>query len=159
MRHTIMYSHLARLVTRNWPWTIAAWLIAVGVVRFVAPAWDDVTLDGDLAFLPAKPSERFVASVWEREAFPETRGKSQMVLVVARKTSRWSHPTCNLSTSSRVAFHNRLGATEWKRGEQYSAKATGGGTCWKCGRSGQPARIGSRGMDQSLGGAGRGPKA
>lgn len=63
---------------------LALWVCAVVAVRVGTPRWDDVTHDGDFAYLPREmPSsqgERLLAS-----AFPETLSKSQIVLVVARE--------------------------------------------------------------------------
>lgn len=78
-----MYRHLANFVSRWWLPVILFWVGIAGVVRFAAPRWDDVTRDGDLAYLPAE-----MASVRGekllREAFPDHRSKSQMVVVCER---------------------------------------------------------------------------
>jgi RND superfamily putative drug exporter len=47
-----------------------------------APKWNDVTLDGDFAFLP-EDQLSIIGEKWIREGFARNRSKSQMVLVVA----------------------------------------------------------------------------
>ena len=78
-----MFSRLGFIVSRWWLIVLAFWVSAVVVVLMGAPRWDDVTHDGDFAYLPSEMSssqgERLLAS-----AFPDTLSKSQIVLVVAR---------------------------------------------------------------------------
>lgn len=78
-----MYERLGRTISRHWAATILIWIGVWGALRVVAPSWDDVTRDGDLAYLP----EAMVSVQGERlfnAAFPQTRSKSQMVVVLAR---------------------------------------------------------------------------
>lgn len=78
-----IYQRLANLVSRWWLPVILVWLGIAAGVRYAAPRWDDVTRDGDLAYLPDE-----MASVRGekllREAFPNHRSKSQIVLVCER---------------------------------------------------------------------------
>jgi RND superfamily putative drug exporter len=59
----------------------------VGVVHVLAPRWDEVTYDGDFAYLPDSMTsvrgERLLAA-----AFPDYYSKSQLALVVARDKGR-----------------------------------------------------------------------
>ena len=75
-----MFSRLGFIVSRWWLVVLAFWVSAVVVVRVGAPRWDDVTHDGDFAYLPSEMSssqgERLLAS-----AFPDTLSKSQIALV------------------------------------------------------------------------------
>ncbi|MGA2034672.1 MAG: MMPL family transporter [Thermoguttaceae bacterium] len=78
-----MFARLAKFVSRHWLLVLLAWVaIAVGA-KFIAPRWDDVTHDGDFAYLPARMTsvrgEKLVAA-----AFPDLETKSQVVLIVAR---------------------------------------------------------------------------
>ena len=79
-----MFSRLGIMVSRWWLIVLAFWASVVAAVVVGAPRWDDVTHDGDFAYLPSEMSssrgERLLAS-----AFPDTQSKSQIVLVAARK--------------------------------------------------------------------------
>jgi len=78
-----MFAYLGAWVSRHWLIVILFWVALVVTLKATAPRWDDVTHDGDLAYLPASmPSvvgERLLA-----EAFPGNKAKSQLVLVVER---------------------------------------------------------------------------
>jgi len=82
-----MYHRLGSFVSRFWPLVILFWIaLAVGINQ-VAPKWDDVTHDGDLAYLPGEmPSVRGAAML--AQAFPENKTKSQIVVVVERDDGR-----------------------------------------------------------------------
>lgn len=112
-----MFAFLGQFVARRWPWVIAAWLVLVALVRFVAPAWDDVTKDGDLAFLPASmPSvqgQRLAA-----EAFAATRAKSELVIIAARQDRKLSPADLKIADQITARFHNRLGISEFLRGQR-----------------------------------------
>jgi putative drug exporter of the RND superfamily len=78
-----MFAHLARFVSRHWVLVLLAWVAIPLAVAMVAPRWEDVTRDGDFAYLPA----RMTSARGERLlglAFPNLNSKSQIVLVVAR---------------------------------------------------------------------------
>ena len=48
-----MFSRLGTFVSRHWLLTILMWIALVVLVRCVTPAWDSVTHDGDLAYMPS----------------------------------------------------------------------------------------------------------
>ena len=78
-----MFDWLGALIARRWALVVVCWLLlAVGLHR-VAPRWNDVTHDGDLAYLPPSlPSvegERLL-----NQAFPAQQSKSEMAIVVER---------------------------------------------------------------------------
>ncbi|HUY87726.1 MAG TPA: MMPL family transporter [Pirellulales bacterium] len=78
-----MYERLGRTISRHWAATILAWIGIWSGLHLIAPRWDDVTRDGDLAYLPAE----MVSVQGERllnAAFPQIRSKSQMAVVLAR---------------------------------------------------------------------------
>jgi RND superfamily putative drug exporter len=78
-----MYAFLGRFVARHWLGMILFWIALAVTLQLIAPQWDDVTKDGDLAYLPAE-----MTSVRAEElisnAFPDDNGKSQIVLVLER---------------------------------------------------------------------------
>lgn len=80
----MMYERLGRTISRHWAATILAWIAIWGGLHLIAPRWDDVTRDGDLAYLPAQ-----MVSVQGEQllnaAFPEIRSKSQMAVVLGRE--------------------------------------------------------------------------
>lgn len=82
-----MFRLLGKGVTRFWWLILAGWVAAAVLIKLAAPSWDDVTHDGDLAYLPATMTsvraERLLA-----QAFPEGKAKSQMVLIVSRADGR-----------------------------------------------------------------------
>lgn len=79
-----MFSRLGIMVSRWWLIVLAFWASVITAVMIGAPRWDDVTHDGDFAYLPSEMSssqgERLLAA-----AFQNTQSKSQIVLVAARK--------------------------------------------------------------------------
>lgn len=78
-----MYKLLGEWISRHWLLTIVGWAALAGAVRWLAPSWDSVTHDGDLAYMPDEmPSVRGEQLL--RRAFPENLSKSQMVVVCAR---------------------------------------------------------------------------
>lgn len=78
-----MFDFLGRVIARHWAWVILGWIVLAAGLHAVAPRWDDVTNDGDLAYLPAYMTsvrgEKLLA-----QAFPENRAKSQIVFVCER---------------------------------------------------------------------------
>ena len=59
------------------------WLGAVAIIQSAAPSWKQIINDGDFAYLPADlPS--VVGERWMSEAFPWQRGRSQVVMAIAR---------------------------------------------------------------------------
>ncbi|HEX4149713.1 MAG TPA: MMPL family transporter [Pirellulales bacterium] len=79
-----MFEALGQFIAHRWQFAILAWVVAGVALTLVAPRWDDVTNDGDLAYMPDRMTsvrgEKLMA-----EAFPEDTSKSQIVLVVARE--------------------------------------------------------------------------
>ena len=79
-----MFIRLGTFVARHWLAVIVAWGLLVAALRWLTPAWDDVTQDGDMAYLPDQmPSvvgERLLA-----ESFPKHRAKSQIALLICRE--------------------------------------------------------------------------
>ncbi len=84
-----MFKTLGIFVARHPLAVMLFWFAAAVVARWTAPAWDSVTNDGDLAYLP----DRMTTVRGERllsQAFPENKAKSQLVLIAARKDGQLS---------------------------------------------------------------------
>ena len=78
-----MFHRLGGFVSRHWLLVILAWIAAATALHKIAPRWDDVTRDGDLAYLPPAMVSVQGEALLER-AFPDHRSKSQIVLVCQR---------------------------------------------------------------------------
>ena len=78
-----MFERLGAFISRHWGPIVLAWVLLACLLHAVAPRWNDVTHDGDLAYLPdnlpSTEGERLMA-----RAFPDQRAKSQIAIVVER---------------------------------------------------------------------------
>jgi RND superfamily putative drug exporter len=79
-----MFHRLGNLVSRHWAVVLLAWVCLVAGLPWVAPRWEDVTLDGDFAYLPARMTSVRGEKLLER-AFPEQLARSSVALVFARR--------------------------------------------------------------------------
>ncbi|MCA9178021.1 MAG: MMPL family transporter [Planctomycetales bacterium] len=79
-----MFTKLGDSVTRNWQVVLTFWAGLTLVLGLVAPSWDQITNDGDFAYLPADVSSVQAEKILE-EAFPRDRAKSQVAVVLFRK--------------------------------------------------------------------------
>lgn len=79
-----MKLHLGQFVARRWKLILLLWGTAVVLIALFVPKWDDVTVDGDLAYMPEE-MPNVLGQALIQEAFPDRRAKSQMVLVLARR--------------------------------------------------------------------------
>lgn len=75
--------HLGRLIDRHRWWVLLGWLAVLVLLRFSAPRWESVAIDGDLKHLPANTTT-FRGAKLLAEAFPGDLAKSQLVLVFTR---------------------------------------------------------------------------
>ncbi len=103
-----MFDRLGAVVARHWKPIILAWLGLAGALHLVAPRWNDVTHDGDLAYLPAGLPSVAGAELLSR-AFPENKAKSELGIVVQRSDGRLSAVDLAWSDSLAVAFRERQG--------------------------------------------------
>ena len=62
---------------------LVAWVVIPVVLYLVAPKWDEITHDGDFAYLPPRMTSVRGEELLEK-TFPELASKSNVVLVVAR---------------------------------------------------------------------------
>ena len=78
-----MFAALGRFVSGRWAWVLPAWFAVVLAVVAVRPAWEDVTADGEFAFLPAGAPSRRAERLF-RESFSDDLLRSSVVLVATR---------------------------------------------------------------------------
>src|SRR5208283_3958847 len=78
-----MFVKFARFISRHWIAVLIAWAVAPVVLFLVAPKWDEITHDGDFAYLPPTMTSVRGEELLEK-AFPDLASKSSVVLVVAR---------------------------------------------------------------------------
>jgi len=111
---TPMLTRLRIAVLRYWwLYVLAAWAAVLVAIDLAAPRWDDVTHDGDFAYLPREMRtvwgrpER-MTSVWgeklQEVAFPEVLSKSQVALIVARSDGKLQGPDFYVADRLREKF-------------------------------------------------------
>jgi RND superfamily putative drug exporter len=117
-----MFELFAKAITRWWWAVILIWIaVAVGV-RAVAPRWDDITYDGDLAYLPdTLPS--YVGEKLLEDAFPQDRAKSQIVLVIARDDEPLAGADFDVAYDVARRFKNYHGITSFERAKSLRLQA------------------------------------
>lgn len=117
-----MFVPLGKFVTRHWLAVIVGWVLIVAVLAAVAPNWDDVTRDGDLAFLPPQmPSvrgEQLLAA-----AFPRDRAKSEIAVFIGRDDGKLQGDELAVAYDLARRFKNLHGAAALIRANQYFAEA------------------------------------
>ncbi|PQO44085.1 MMPL family transporter [Blastopirellula marina] len=79
----LIFERLGQLIARRWILIIVIWITVAVCAVLAPPHWDDVTLDGDLAYLPSSSPE-LVAERQMAAAFPDHKAKSQIVIVASR---------------------------------------------------------------------------
>jgi len=120
-----MFAWLGGLVSRQWIATILMWLALVLCLRSLAPPWDDVTQDGDLAFLPAEmPS--VVGERLRTDAFPAQRAQSQVVIVFARAGEPLTSEDLQAADRFAARFHVHLACNLMSRAAELPAEESTG---------------------------------
>jgi len=117
-----MFSRLGILVSRHWLTVIVIWVLVVALLRWVSPAWDDVTRDGDLAYLPNEmPS--VVGERWLTDAFPHTRAKSHITFFVARDDRGFDKDDQSVADDLARRLKNLHGVAALAQSERLAAEA------------------------------------
>jgi len=117
-----MFLQLGRWVSGFWWAVILFWMALVFGLALIAPDWDDVTMDGDFAYLPGgMPS--VVGEQLTQEAFHANRARSKIVLVAAREDGTLGPDDFRIANKLAVPFQNMLGVVELTRGRQMIAEA------------------------------------
>jgi len=79
-----MFAKLGHFVSRWWPGFLLAWAVVFGLILWAAPAFQDVVLDREFAFLPETTPSRRGEAAFEK-AFPQQYHPSSLVLVLRRQ--------------------------------------------------------------------------
>ena len=112
-----MFTRLAHFVTRRWMLVVTLWFTVLLGVRAVAPGWQDVVHDGDFAYLPDNmPS--VVGEKWMSEAFPRQRGRSQVVVAIARHESAMTREDIHVAYDVARRLKNLYGAAQLARARE-----------------------------------------
>jgi RND superfamily putative drug exporter len=78
-----MYDKLGSFISRRWKLVILFWVAVAVAIWSVAPSWDEVSKDGDLAYLPARMTSVRGQKLYG-EAFPNNKSRSEVVVVIER---------------------------------------------------------------------------
>src|SRR5687767_7461515 len=114
-----MYEQLGSFVSRYWALVILAWVAAgvgprPGAQRAIGihftPTWDEVTKDGDLAYLPARMTSVRGQQLYG-EAFPNNKSRAEVVVVIERETGL-EQPDLDLAQSIADFFEGER--VEWE---------------------------------------------
>ncbi len=105
-----MFNRLASMVSRHWVLVLVVWAVVVASVHRQAPRWDDVSADGDFAYLPAHMTSVRGGRLLEA-AFPEKLAKSQVALVVARGRGQLTEDDLKIADRLAAKYAPREGET------------------------------------------------
>jgi RND superfamily putative drug exporter len=78
-----MFRLLGWIVEKAWPVLLVGWVAVLVGLYYFAPAWNQISSSGELAFLPADSPSRRAETQFD-EAFPGERVGSRIVLVISR---------------------------------------------------------------------------
>ncbi|MGA2798442.1 MAG: MMPL family transporter [Thermoguttaceae bacterium] len=79
-----MFDRLGAFIIRHWIFVLLGWAALTVFIHYKGPRWDDVTHDGDFAYLPSS-MQSVQADRLLKEAFPNCESQSQIIMVVARR--------------------------------------------------------------------------
>ena len=99
----MFFDRLGNVISRRWGWILAFWVLLVAGVHLVAPRWDDVTHDGDFAYLPDRMTSVRGEKLLEA-GFPDFFSKSQVALVVARNDGKLGEADYDVAQRLLTAF-------------------------------------------------------
>ena len=107
-------------VIQRWRAVLVAWLALAVLLRFLAPEWEDIAADGDLAFLPKSvPSAMGQQAV--EAAFPATTGRSQFVCVLVSESGKLSAPEKAVGLEIARRLHWMAAKGAWQELSESSA--------------------------------------
>lgn len=116
-----MFQRLGEIVSRYWLVTIVIWIVLVIVVRRNTPSWDDVTHDGDLAYMPAYMPSVQGEQLLE-QAFPDGRSKSEAIIILSREDREIDLLDLETAKSFVCRMKNLLGASKYAQHQRLLAE-------------------------------------
>jgi RND superfamily putative drug exporter len=117
-----MFHWLGKAISKHWLAVILFWIaLAIGL-KLVAPNWDDITNDGDLAFLPSELPSVAGEELLE-QAFPYNRARSQIVLLAVREDGQIQSDDIYVAADLARRFRNIHGAASFERGKGLALQA------------------------------------
>ena len=78
-----MFSILGKMVSRAWPAILVAWIVALVVLKLVAPPWKEVAANGEFAFLPQTVPSRMGEDLF-RKGWEEPFASNVVVIAAIR---------------------------------------------------------------------------
>ncbi|MEM7475450.1 MAG: MMPL family transporter [Planctomycetota bacterium] len=112
-------AHVAGWLTKHWGWVLVGWIVLTVSLKTVAPNWDDIAADGDLAFLPPSVPSAVGRKAME-EAFPGTSTRSQLVVVLANESEQLSSGDLALGLDLSRRLHWLAGKNAWREIQENS---------------------------------------
>lgn len=99
-------------MTRHWPAVIGAWIALAVLLRLIAPSWNSIASDGDLAFLP----DNVPSAIGQKrldEAFPGSRSRSQMIIAVATSSAHLAPGDLAIGLDLARQLHWYCASSQW----------------------------------------------
>lgn len=113
---------LGKLVTRHWVVVLLVWVAIVAAAHYWAPRWEDVTHDGDFAYLPGRMTSVRGSKLLEA-AFPDYFSKSQVALVLAREQGRLTADDVAVAEKLLAAFPPSGDGSDGSEGDRGQAQS------------------------------------
>jgi len=102
---------------------IVGWVLVVAFLRWMSPAWDEITRDGNLAYLPeVMPS--VVGDQLLSDAFPHTRAKSHIAFFAARDDRNLDNDDLSVAYDLSRRLKNLHGGAAMAQGKRLAAEAS-----------------------------------
>lgn len=98
-----MFDRIGTFVSRHWWLVLLGWAALVVGVHLAAPPWEQITHDGDFAYLPRRMTS-VQGEVLLEAAFPKVLSKSQVALIVARPDGKLRNDDFDVADRLLVRF-------------------------------------------------------
>ncbi len=102
-----------KIVTRYWPLVLGGWILLAMGLQTIAPPWEQIAADGDLAFLPSTAPSAIGQRALDN-AFPGVQSRSQMVLVFANQQQELSTGDLSLAMDLTRRLHWFAAKNAWQ---------------------------------------------